>query len=44
LSILTLVFQDQSRLRRFTGLAPPLVDILQILGFPPADHYLSAQV
>jgi transposase len=41
LSVLALVFQDGSVLRRLAGLSPPLAAILQILGFPPADRYLT---
>lgn len=41
LTVLTLVFQDGSVLRRLSGLSPLLAHILQILGFPPADRYLT---
>lgn len=41
-SVLVLAFQDGSILRRVTGLAPPMMAILQALGFPPAKHYISA--
>jgi hypothetical protein len=40
-TILTLVFADQSRLRRISGLAPPLAQILHALGFPPAERYVT---
>jgi len=42
LTVLVLVFGDGSVLRRLAGLSPPLADILQSLGFPPADRYLTA--
>lgn len=41
-SVLVLLFQDGSTLRRVTGLAPPLAAILQTLGFPPAERYVTA--
>jgi hypothetical protein len=41
LSILALVLRDGSILRRVTGLAPPLAAILQDLGFPPAERYVT---
>jgi hypothetical protein len=41
-SILVLGFQDGSSLRRLTGLAPPLTTILDALGFPPAERYVTA--
>jgi hypothetical protein len=41
-SVLALVFQDGSTLRRSTGLAPPLAATLPTLGFPPADRYVTA--
>lgn len=41
LSVVVLVFQDGSHLRRLAGLAPPLAHLLQHLGFPPANRYLT---
>lgn len=41
LTVLVLVFQDRSQLRRLAGLSPPLADILQALGLPSADRYLT---
>jgi len=41
-SVIVLAFQDASSLRRLTGLAPPSVAILQALGFPPCDCYVTA--
>jgi hypothetical protein len=43
LSVLVLVFRDGSCLRRLAGLSPPLADLLQALGVPPADRYLTTQ-
>lgn len=40
-NILALAFRDGSSLRRVTGLAPPLAAILQDLGFPPAERYVT---
>jgi len=37
-----LAFQDGGTLRRVTGLAPPVTAILQALGVPPAERYVSA--
>lgn len=42
LTVLVLVFQDGSVLRRLAGLSPPLADLLQTLRVPPADRYLTA--
>lgn len=39
-SVLVLVFHDESRLRYVTGLAPPLATMLEALSFPPAEHYV----
>ena len=41
LSVLVLIFQDGSSLRRLAGLSPPLGDILQMLSLPPAERYLT---
>jgi hypothetical protein len=41
LTVLVLVLKDGSRLRRVTGLSPPLADILAALGWPPAARYLA---
>lgn len=41
LTVLILVFQDGSHLRRLAGLSPPLITLLQALGLPPADRYLT---
>lgn len=41
-TVVILVFQDGSRLRRLAGLSPPLADLLQALGLPSADRYLTA--
>jgi transposase len=41
-SVLVLVFRDGSCLRRLAGLSPPLAAILQALGLPSADRYLTA--
>jgi len=41
IGILVLAFQDGSTLRRLTGLAPPLAAILQALGFPSAQRYVT---
>jgi transposase len=41
LSVLVLVFQDGTALRRLAGLSPPLAAILDALPFPPADRYLT---
>jgi len=41
LSVLVLVFQDGSTLRRLAGLSPPLAAVLDALAFPPADRYLT---
>ncbi len=41
LSVLVLIFRDHSRLQQLVGLAPPLATILEALGFPPAERYLS---
>ncbi|MCL4394669.1 MAG: hypothetical protein M1482_07685 [Chloroflexi bacterium] len=43
-SILVLAFQDGSTLRRLSGLAPPLPTILEALGFPPAERYVTGRV
>jgi transposase len=41
LGILVLAFHDGSSLRRLVGLAPPLAAILEVLGFPPAERYVT---
>lgn len=41
LSVLVLIFQDGSCLRRLAGLSPPLADILQKLSLPPTERYLT---
>jgi transposase len=41
LTVLTLVFQDGSTLRRLAGLSPPLADLLHILALPSATRYLA---
>lgn len=41
LGVVVLAFRDGSVLRRLAGLSPPLADILQRLGFPAADRYLT---
>jgi transposase len=40
-AVLVLVFADGSSLRRLSGLSPPLVAILQELGLPPAQRYVT---
>ena len=44
LSAVILVLQDGSTLRHLTGLAPPVVTLLQRLGWPPADRYVHPAV
>lgn len=41
LGVVILIFQDGSQIRRLEGLTPPLADLLQRLGFPPASRYLT---
>jgi transposase len=41
LGLLTLVFRDASSLRWITGLAPPSVEILRALNFPPVERYVT---
>jgi transposase len=41
LSVLVLVFQDGSHLRRIAGLSPPLAHLLHTLGLPPPERYLT---
>lgn len=40
-NILVLAFQDGSRLHHLTSLAPPQAVILEVLGFPPAERYVT---
>jgi transposase len=42
LAVVTLVFADGSTLRRLSGLSPPLATILEDLGLPPAQRYVTA--
>jgi transposase len=41
LAVVALVFADGSTLRRLSGLSPPLAAILQELGLPPAQRYVT---
>jgi transposase len=41
LGILVLAFHDGSSLRRVVGLAPPLAAILEAVGFPPVECYVT---
>jgi hypothetical protein len=41
LAVMTLVFADGSTLRRLSGLSPPLATILDDLGLPPAQRYVT---